>query len=391
MNSQEIMQTIIKKSIRAINAEQGAVVLVEGEAKMEIKTLVRSMVTYGNQNPISLHETLLGWMYMNKQALTIDNPQKDKRFTGLQWDKSIKSVACVPLFLKSKLRGILSVYNKKYGKNFTNDDIRLLTIIASQSAQIIENARLYEEEKALTKLREEARLAGEIQINLFPDSDPDLRDYDIVGKSIPALSVGGDYYDYITLDENNIAICLGDISGKGMPAALLMANLQATVRGQALLHDSPKDCICRSNKLLCRSTDTNRFATLFYGVLNLEKNEFCYTNAGHNPPMLFKDEPEPILLTSGCPIIGFMDTISYRCDTISFEPGNLCIIYSDGITEAIDISENEFGEQKLEDIIKKNRDLSSGEIVEIIVEAVRKHSKNVPQSDDITLVVVKRK
>ncbi len=390
-NSEEIMQTIIKKSIRAIKAEQGVVILVVSEGDIEMKTLVRSMVSYGSHKPYSLDQSLLGWMHLNKKPISINDPKNDTRFSGFQLDKSIKSVACVPLLVKSELTGILSVFNKKGGMAFTDDDLRLLYIIASHSAQIVENARLYEEEQAHLKLKEETRLAREIQINLLPESNPAVGGYDIAGKSIPALSVGGDYYDFIPIDDDNIAVCLGDISGKGMPSALLMSNLQATVRGQTLISGSPKDCIDRSNRLLFRSTDTDKFATLFYGILNLGKNEFYYTNAGHNPPMLFKDKSNPMLLKEGGPILGFIDNIEYECNTISFETGDLCVIYSDGITEAINTSGNEFGEEKLKVLIKENWNLSSDEIIEKIFKAVKEHSRGVPQSDDITMVVLKRK
>jgi len=389
-NSEEIMQTIIRKSIRVIKAEQGDIILVDSEGDKEIKTLVRTMASYGDHKPFSINQNLIGWMLIHKKPLSIANPKSDTRFPGVQWDRSIKSVACVPLIAKSKLTGILSVYNKKGEINFTDNDLRLLSIIAGQSAQIVENARLYEEEQAFFKLKEEARLAREIQINLLPKSNPDIPGYNIAGRSIPALSVGGDYYDFILMDDYSIAICLGDISGKGMPAALLMSNLQATVRGQALTGSLPKDCISRTNRLLYRSTDSNKYATLFYGILNLEKNEFCYTNAGHNPPMFFKSTSNPTLLKTGGPIVGFVDNIEYPHETIFFEPGDLCIIYSDGITEAMDSSEKEFGEKKLESLIKKNIALSSGEIIEKIIEAVYEHSRDVPQSDDITIVVIKR-
>ncbi len=389
-NSQEIMQTIIKKSIRAIKAEQGAVIIVDSEGDKEMKTLVRSMVSYGNHKPFGLDQSLLGWMHIHKKPLNIDDPQNDVRFPGVQLDESIKSVACVPLIVKSELMGILSVFNKKKGMNFTDDDLRLLSIIASQSAQIVENARLYEEEKTLMKLQEETRLARDIQINLLPESNPDIPGYDIAGKSIPALSVGGDYYDFILMDDNNITVCLGDISGKGMPAALLMSNLQATIRGQTLIGGLPKDCICRSNKLLFRSTDANKFATLFLGTLNIVKNEFCYTNAGHDPPMLFKNKSELMLLKTGGLILGFIDNIEYKCETISFEKGDLCVIYSDGITESMDTSGNEFGEERLTSLVKENTNLSSSKIIEKILETVIVHSRGVPQSDDITIVVIKK-
>ena len=233
-------------------------------------------------------------------------------------------------------------------------------------------------------------MAHDIQVNLLPKSNPDIPGYDIAGKSIPALSVGGDYYDFIPIDENNLIICLGDISGKGMPAALLMSNLQATIRGQALIAGAPKECIIRTNSMLFHSTATNKFATLFYGILDMEMHKFCYTNAGHNPPLLYKDDAEPILLKTGGPIVGFMDGISYPDDTVSFNGGDVCVIYSDGITEAMDVDENEYGEEPLESFVKDNRNLSSNEMIEKIFETVRAHAGRAPQSDDMTVVVIKR-
>ena len=274
------------------------------EADKEMKTLVRSIVSHGEGKHFRLDDCLLGWMQINKRHLNITDPHNDDRFSGVKWDESVRSVACVPLIVKSKLTGILSTFNKTTNKHFTDDDLRLLSIVAAQSAQIVENARLYEEEQKLFKLQEETRLAREIQIKLLPKTDPEMQEYDIAGKSIPALSVGGDYYDFIPAETNKLALCLGDISGKGIPAALLMANLQATVRAQALIGSSPRECVNRSNVLLYRSTDTDKFATLFYGILDIKNNEMCYANAGHNPPVFIKKEEDPILLKPNRPILG---------------------------------------------------------------------------------------
>ncbi|MFC1477346.1 GAF domain-containing SpoIIE family protein phosphatase [candidate division KSB1 bacterium] len=389
-NSEEIMQTIIRKSIRAIKAEQGAITLVEEDGDKELKTLVRTMVSSSERNPFSLGQNLFGWMHINKKPLAINDVHNDERFRGVEWEESIRSVICVPLLLKSKLVGILSVYNKKAKEGFSEDDSRLLAIIAGQSAQVIENARLYEEEQALIKFKEEARLAAEIQRTLLPKSDPDIPGYDIAGRSIPALSVGGDYFDFIAIDDNNIAVCLGDISGKGMPAALLMSNLQATIRGQVFVGGTAKDCVCRSNKLLYRSTDPNKFATFFYGILDHENNKLCYTNAGHNPPLFFQKSQEPDLLRLGGPVLGFLEDLEYLDDIITLDKGDLVCIYSDGITEAMDNEENEFGEEHLVKLISDNRDLGSSEIIQRIIVDVNRHSEGFPQSDDITIVVIKR-
>ena len=158
-------------------------------------------------------------MHLNKRPLLSNSPRADERFRGITWDPSIHSILCVPLMVKSALIGVLTAYNKKDDREFTEEDQRLLAIIAMQSGQVVENARLYEEEKKLLTMEEEVRLASVIQIELLPQEAPSIPHYDIAGTSIPAQQVGGDYFDFIPVEEFSLAVCLGDVSGKGLPAS----------------------------------------------------------------------------------------------------------------------------------------------------------------------------
>jgi sigma-B regulation protein RsbU (phosphoserine phosphatase) len=397
-NSEDIMQKIIRRSLRAVNAEQGVITLVSLEPNEPTKTLVRGMATSSQHQPFRLNQSLLGWMYRNQAPLLINDPRNDERFRGVKWDEAIQSLLCVPLVIKSELRGILTVYNKKGGTGFAEDDQRLLAIIAGQSAQVVENARLYEEERALLRMQEELRLAAKIQLELLPKTGPQITGYDIAGKSIPAQSVGGDYYDFISIDENRLAICLGDVSGKGLPASLLMANLQATIRGQALLSVSARDCISRSNTLLYHSTDIEKFATVFYAILDTRpqgpsgQHTLCYSNAGHNEPLLFSEDPSRSArpLKIGGTLLGIFQDFPFQEETTPLNPGDLLLVYSDGITEAMNAKDEEFGEKRLMAVVRENWGDSSSELIEKIVTAVKMHAGDTPQSDDITLVVVKR-
>ncbi len=285
----EVVDLIIQKCIKHLKVEQVAVLLLDQETPdSPFRTMVREMDSKIDVVPYHFGLQLSGWMLKNQKPLLINDFQNDQRFRLTpKEDFSIHSLLSVPLRLKGRMMGLLNVFNKLSEQGFTPEDQRLLSIIAAQSAQIIENARLYEEEKMLLRIEEELRVAYEIQMNLLPKEDPHIAGYDIVGKSIPAKEVGGDYYDFISVNSHKLAICLGDVSGKGMPAALLMANLQATLRGQTLSISSCKDCLRRSNKLLFQSTDVQKFATLFYGILDTRKNEICYTSAGHDHPFLF--------------------------------------------------------------------------------------------------------
>jgi sigma-B regulation protein RsbU (phosphoserine phosphatase) len=197
LNSQEIMRTIVHRSLRAINAEQGVITLVDTAANEPMKTLIRTAVSSASYSPYHFNQSLLGWMHLNRKPLMINDPKNDERFRGVKWDDSLRSLVCVPMVIKAELKGVLTVYNKKGEGKFTEDDQRLLAIIAAQSGQVVENARLYESEKALITMKEEVRLASRIQSDLLPKQSPAVPGYDIAGKSIPAQMVGGDYFDFI--------------------------------------------------------------------------------------------------------------------------------------------------------------------------------------------------
>jgi sigma-B regulation protein RsbU (phosphoserine phosphatase) len=391
-NLQEIMQTIVHRALRAIHAEQGVITLVEGKGGDPTRTLIRDMASTGAQQLFRPNESLLGWMHHHKMPLLLNHPGEDPRFRGVQWDKAVVSLVCVPLIVKSELKGVLTVYNKKAGSAFTDEDQRLLAIIAAQSAQVIENARLSEEEQTLLRMQEQIRLATKIQADLLPKTAPQIAGYDIAGKTRPAQSIGGDYFDFIPIDEQRLALCLGDVSGKGLPASLLMANLQATIRGQTLSDSSAGECLKRANTLLLRSTDDEKFATLFYAILDTSQHRLQYSNAGHNDPFIFSPSgAAPKRLQTGGIMLGMLSDLTFKDDAMTLQENDLLLIYSDGVTEAIDKNGEDFGEARLHDLVLKNLSLPASELVDQIIQAVKTHAgSSPPREDDITVVVVKR-
>lgn len=390
VDSEEIIHKIVDRSMRAVQAEQSVVTLVDRHANQPMRTLVRAMTSSSQHPHYHLNENLLGWMHLNKKPLLTNDPAGDPRFKGLKWDQTINSILCVPLIVKSELIGVVTSYNKKDGGGFREEDQRLLAIIAAQSAQIIENARLYEEEKALTTMREQIKLAAQIQLDLLPKTPPTLMGYDIAATSIPAQMVGGDYYDFINLSPERWAICLGDVSGKGLPASLLMANLQATLRGQSSLNAPVHDTVTRSNRLLYQSTDPEKFATLFYGVLDVSSHQIAFCNAGHETPMIFSGDLDPVRIETGGMALGVMEDFPYEHDSVVLEPGQTMVIYSDGIPDAIDAEENPFGVDRLVEVVRSQPVGSAYDLSKRILAAVHAHEGETPQVDDLTLVIVKR-
>lgn len=390
LDPQEIMNTIIRRSLRAINAEQGVITLVD-LANDPMKTLVRAMVSSTGHEEFHLTQSLLGWMHLNKKPLLINSPRTDERFRGVKWDDSITSLLCVPMMIKSELKGVITVYNKKGGAGFSDNEQRLLSIIAAQSAQVVENARLNERERQLLKMQEELKLASKIQSDLLPKAAPEIPGYEIAGKSIPAHVVGGDYFDFIPMNDRRLAICVGDVAGKGLPASLLMANTQATVRGQTLVNASARECMERSNKLLFHSTSPEKFVTMFYSILDVSSHQLSYTNAGHESPYLLSTTAALYRLAVGGVPLSTLEQFPFEEETIRMRPDDVLVICSDGVPEAMDLNQVQFGEERLSNLLNKLRNVSAAGVIDGIVAAVREHAGAAPQADDITVVVVRRK
>lgn len=389
---EKIIDHIVMKCIKHLEVEEGTVsLLAKQEEGDRFTTMVRKQDLTMERVPIRLDSQITGWMLMKKQPLMSNDVRTDERFTlAEEHYKFFHSILGVPLKAKGDLIGYLAVFNKKEGKEFTEDDRKLLSIIASQSAQLIENARLYEEEKEYLSMKEEMRLAQTIQMNLLPEVKPELNGYDISATNIPAKEVGGDYFDFISLNEDHFAFCIADITGKGMPAALLMSNLQASLRSQALINVETSLCVNNINRLLYNNTESNKFATLFYGVLDTERHVIEYCNAGHDQPIHIRNGMIDSELEATGLILGVLEEFPYEQDQVHMEVNDVLVLYTDGITEAMNPDEEEFGIERTREILLKHSDKSAIEIQDMLINAIVSHAGSQKQSDDITLMVIKR-
>ena len=387
----QILDKVVSGSVKAIGAAQGSISLLD-EKKTDdpFKTLIRKVDETDFTKKYRLDGDLSGWMIKNRKALLINDFSKNSTFKGKHSAvEKIHSILSVPLLCKGKLIGVLSLFNKKNNREFSKNDQRLLSIIASQSAQVIENARLYEQEKQLRQFEQELEMAQSIQNRLLPKESPKIAGMDMAGISYAAKEVGGDYFDFIELENGRWGIALGDVSGKGIPAALLMANLQATLRNQALNHSSIVECIEKTNQFLYLNTESHKFATLFFGVLDSKTKDFNYVNAGHNFPFHLLTDGKFQQLEIGGLVVGIGRDSVYNEGKVHLSPGEIIVIYSDGVTETEDASETQFGEPRLQEIIKKNKNLSSQKIMSEIYREVKNFQGGMDQDDDITLVVMK--
>lgn len=272
------------------------------------------------------------------------------------------------------------------------DEFGDLAFSFNQMAKAVKKGR--EEAVARGVLERELETARQIQQKLLPHAMPQVPGFEICGTSLPSRKVGGDYFDFIETQTGELGVAIGDVSGKGMPAALLMANVQASLHAQVIETGAVSEMVSRMNNLLVQSTDSNMFVTFFCGYLNRSKSSLTWTNAGHNPPLLVRSNAQVERLESAGLMLGFLPDQAYPQEETPIQPGDVLILFTDGITEASAPIEGEkrehFGDQRLIDTVLASRTESAPEIQAAILKAVSLFTADAAQEDDITLVVVKR-
>lgn len=312
--------------------------------------------------------------------------------------RQLQSELLLPLSLNKKLLGIMSLGPKQSEEPFSRTDIRLLDSVAAQTGLALENGRLTAaiaaEVAARAKEKRDLEIAREVQERLFPQEYPAIAGLDYAGTCRPARGVGGDYYDFILLQDRRLGIAIGDVSGKGIPAALLMATLRAYLRGaQTIYHQPDLTWVMRHlNKLVYESSTSNRYATFFYAEFDPASRVLTYVNGGHNPPMLFRghgDHANVVRLDAGGPVIGLMEDCDYTQGCITLEPGDLLVAFTDGVSEAMNANDDEWGEEALMKAVSACRHMPARALATTLIEAADTFVAGAPQSDDMTTVVVR--
>jgi len=286
--------------------------------------------------------------------------------------------------------GVLQALNKLDGTPFTDEEISLFSAFANQAAIAMENARLHAEELEKQRLEQELTLAHQIQQRFWPDKLPTIEGISISGISVPALQVGGDYYDFIPIGQNQLGMTVGDISGKGVPAALLMATLRAMLRTQVENRHSVSDTIFLVNNAIFRDTSDEKFLTLFYCVLDTETQNLTYVNAGHTPGFLYNmHSKEEKYLEIGGTLVGFLENFPFQEGYESLDSGSVLLLYSDGATDALNPQNEEFGAERLYSLIRENSHLNARDLIGLIYQKVVEFSNGTQQFDDITMIALK--
>jgi serine phosphatase RsbU (regulator of sigma subunit) len=305
-------------------------------------------------------------------------------------EQKVRSILAVPLQTNDKVIGLIYLDSPNQIREFSREDLNLLTVMANVAAIRIEHARLNEIEEAERAMAKDMQQAALIQQRLLPDKAPQADGFDLAAKTVAARSVGGDYYDFIRFDDGHVGMIVGDVAGKGTPAALLMSSLQARVH---VLFEDPSDLaakIGRLNRSTCANCPDNRFITFFMGIVNPATGDLKYVSAGHNPPLMVRAQGGYEELTAGGVILGILPMAKYEEAAAKMEPGDVLVLFSDGVTEAADPNDNEFGEARLADLVAQLKDRPSAEIVDEIHKAVHVFTQGAPPADDITVMIARR-
>jgi phosphoserine phosphatase RsbU/P len=326
-----------------------------------------------------------------KGADLVENLAKQKKFILVaEFLAQIGIVAVVPMQLQNHVKGAVLLGEKLRGADYTKGDLEFLYSLANLAIISIENARLFREAIEKQKMEDELAIAREIQQGLLPTTLPKIAGFEIAAINITSKQVGGDYYDVLPIHFDEYVLAIGDVSGKGTPAALLMANVQAALRAFAPMGLSLPAATARINDLTCRNTGRDKFITFFWGSLNSATKEFRYVNAGHNPPFLLRANGTIERLDLGGIILGLMTTLTpYQEGSVTLESGDVVVMFTDGVSEAMNAEEVDFTEERLEEVLKTVRTKSPSEVIHGIQAALETHTQGTPQSDDITMLVLR--
>ena len=392
-NLDTLLEYIMKKSQHVMKAEAASLMLVIEETnELEFKVALGPKATKVKPFRLPIGKGISGWVAQSGEAVLIPDAYSDPRFDP-SFDKrsgfKTRTMLCVPMIYKSKIVGVMTLINKKDGTPFNHNDQILFTIFASQAALSIENARLLFAAIEKERLDKELQVAAEIQSLLIPQSLPESTYLDISAEYIPCKEVGGDFYDVIQLDNDRHIFVVADVSGKGIPGALVVSNMQATLRAFLHYSDDLLPVVAKLNEIIIRQTTADRYITFFIGLYDHQKSSLTYINAGHNPPLLVNQKGEMKELKTGGIFIGYIPW-EYEIETVPFRKGDILVMYTDGLVEAMNKKEVEFEMKGLKSSIRDHLSAGSKKMKEEIINRVKHHTGDMPLMDDFTLLITRR-
>ena len=387
LNLNELLEIILDSLLKVVKYDAVAIFLIN-ESRQEIDHIkARGFDPLLEPDlQLKMGEGVAGWAAKSKEGLIVPNVKDDPRYIEARVET--ESGMAVPIVSQNRTIGVFSLESDEPNA-YTHDDLELLEAFASLAAISLERARQHEEILEKRRLEEELSIAKRIQKTFLPQKRPQLPGFDISGINIPSEEVGGDYYDFISITDSQIGIVIADVSGKGIPAALIMASVRAGLIAEIRNNYAIRSIMAKVNNLLFESTASDIYVTAVYGVLDPKNRIFTFSNAGHNAPILRRADGEMKYLTEGGMALGMFENSKYEERPLGVGPGEIIVFYTDGVTEAKNDDQEEFGTRRLKQVIDDSHQFGARQIRENIYEAVKKFTGISHQEDDLTMIVAK--
>ncbi len=378
---------VIMDALKVLIPYDAAGVFLIDKQKQEVEEIATRGYDSSLESDLKLKigQGLIGWVAKTGQPVIVPDVRLDSRYVTAR--VTTRSEMVVPITSGERVIGVFNL-ESDHPDAFREEGLRLLADFAAQAALSIERAQLFAERVQKRRLEGELAIARQIQHSFFPKKVPGLPGFDLYGGNVPSSEVGGDYYDFISIVENQAGIAIADVSGKGIPAALIMAAFRASLKAEIRNNYAIRTIMAKVNSLMHESIEAGNYVTAFYGVLDSQKRIFTFCNAGHNPPLILKADGSREYLTKGGVALGIFGDSAYKEKPYALRGGDVLVFYTDGVTEARNEAEEEFGLPRLEKIVTENRGLPAQEIYRAVEGAVILF-QNYRRQDDFTLIVLK--
>ena len=389
-----VLNRVMDEVIGVTSAERGFVMLRDADGGLGFR-VARGMDHSLIDDPeFQVSRGVVEQVAREGQPMLTSDAQRDERWSARHSviGLGLRSILCVPLKSKEKISGVIYVDNRLQAGIFSPDDLDLLVAIASNAAIAIENARLYQVAVEKGRMERELQMALGVQASLLPQETPEIPGWAFEARWQPARTVSGDYYDFIPLGGGRLGLVIADVSDKGMPAAVFMALTRSTIRATVSQLSSPAEAIAEANRLICADSADGMFVTLFYAVLDPVSGALTYVNAGHNPPLVCRaGEAEHLeeLRPTGM-ALGIMEGFPFEQRTLELHSGDSILLYTDGVPDASNEGQEQFGMDRLRRVILEQRAEPVSGMVAALEDSIADLTGGATQFDDIAILAVKR-
>lgn len=383
----EALDFIVDAVREAIFSDAAAIYLFDSE-NQAIKYFVGRGYSDSEKRELPLKSLcgIVGWVIISGESVlatdVVEHPYH------LNCRAGTRSQLTVPIVNEDKVIGAFNLESDTPA-NFTEEDLEWLRVLATQVAISIEMALLHQGLVEKKRLEEQLRIARDVQLSLLPTAAPQVEGLDIAGLNIPSESVGGDYFDFIPIVDGHLGLVIADVVGKGIPASLMMASFRAFLRAEIRNNYAIRTIFSKVNNLLKEGLQPHQFVTAFYGVLDLKRQRLTYSNAGHQPPILLRSGEPQSYLSSGGTVLGVFEDTTYQEGFIDLVPGDILVLYTDGVVEAEDGAGEMYGRERLEQSVQAHADLGAGELCEAAYAKLLHFTGGRRLPDDTTIMVAK--